>query len=116
MATKLIDLTSLDQLSEVLAKSNQRTQLIFKHSNACPISTMAYRQMEGYLKNSPSEDVDYWLVVVQTARSISNEVASKLDITHQSPQAILVKDGHAVWNKSHYDITEKSLTEAIKNN
>jgi bacillithiol system protein YtxJ len=116
MPAKLTDLTSLEQLSEVLDNSNQRTQLIFKHSNTCPISTTAYKQMQSYLQNSPSENVDYSLIVVQTARNISNEVAAKLGVVHESPQAILVKNGQAVWNKSHFDITQKSLTEAINNN
>ncbi|MFY9223630.1 MAG: bacillithiol system redox-active protein YtxJ [Blastocatellia bacterium] len=116
MSAKLLDLTSLDQLTEVLTQSNQKPQLIFKHSNACPISSMAYNELHKYLDGSPSDNVDYHLIVVQLARPVSNEVAARLNITHESPQAILVRDGKAYWHKSHYDITKSSLTNAISNN
>lgn len=116
MAARLLDLTSVDQLSEVLTQSNQKTQLIFKHSNACPISSMAYNELHKYLNDAPSDNVDYHLVVVQLARPVSNEVAARLNVVHESPQAILVRDGKALWHKSHYDITKSSLANAVSNN
>lgn len=114
MTAKLVEITSLTELENTLAQSDNRKQLIFKHSNACPISTMAYNEMQGYLQKSPAEDVDYSLIVVQTARNVSNEVATKLNVQHQSPQAILVYKGQAIWHKSHYDINKSSLANAVK--
>lgn len=113
MTEKLVEITSIAELETVLARSDNRKQLLFKHSNACPISTMAYNEMKKYLAASPSEEVDYTLVTVQIARNVSNEIASKLSIKHESPQAILVDKGQAVWHKSHYDITKTSLTNAV---
>jgi len=113
MSVKLEDMSSLAQLEDSLAKSDKKKQLIFKHSNTCPISTAAFNELNSYLKKSPDEDVDYWLIVVQNARNVSNEVAAKLGIKHESPQAILVHNKKAIWNKSHYDITQKSLKEAV---
>ncbi|MBK7995206.1 MAG: bacillithiol system redox-active protein YtxJ [Blastocatellia bacterium] len=116
MSAKLLDLTSIDQLSEVLTQSNQKTQLIFKHSNACPISADAYDELYKYLNSSPSDNVGYNLIVVQTARPVSNEVETRLSVVHESPQAILVRDGKVLWHTSHRKITQLSLANAINNN
>lgn len=114
MATNLVEITSINELDDILTRSDNRRQLIFKHSNACPISTMAFNQMQSYLNNSPSEEVDYSLIVVQVARNVSNEVASRLNVKHESPQALIVDKGKVTWHKSHYDITKASITDAVK--
>ena len=113
MGNELHELTTLEDLEKLLADSAKRTQLIFKHSTTCPISTRAYSELKKHLEASASMDVDYGLIVVQTARYVSNAAAEKLGVQHQSPQAILVRNRQAVWNASHYDITNGSLTEAI---
>ncbi|MBI4850733.1 MAG: bacillithiol system redox-active protein YtxJ [Acidobacteria bacterium] len=113
MTAKLVEITSINELENILARSDKRRQLIFKHSNTCPISTKAYTEMQKYLEATPSESVDYSLIVVQVARNISNEVALRLNVVHESPQAILVDKGKATWHKSHFDITKTSLTNAV---
>lgn len=113
MTAKLVDLTSLNDWEAVLAASNTRPQLVFKHSNACPISGDAYDQLHKYLPEA-DPNVDYSLITVQTARPVSNEVEAKLQVTHESPQAILIRNGQAVWHTSHRKITKSALTEAIK--
>lgn len=104
-------ITSLEQLEEVLEASRSRPQLLFKHSATCPISSNAFRALQQHLASSGSEAVDYWMIVVQESREVSNEVASRLEVKHESPQAILVKSGKAVWNESHFGITPSALTE-----
>ncbi|KAF0248256.1 MAG: proteinral stress protein [bacterium] len=114
MTAKLVEITSLTELENIIAQSDKRKQLIFKHSNACPISSAAFDEMQGYLENNPAKDVDYSLIVVQVARNVSNEVAAKLNVEHESPQAILVHNGKAIWNQSHRKITQSSLTDVLK--
>ena len=113
MTTNLAELTSLNDLEAVLAASNTRSQLVFKHSNACPISADAYDELHKYLPEADA-NVDYSLITVQTARPVSNDVEAKLQIMHESPQAILIRNGKAVWHTSHRKITKAALTEAIK--
>jgi bacillithiol system protein YtxJ len=54
-------------------------------------------------------DADINIVVVQTDRHISNEIERHTGIKHESPQAIVLKDGEAVYHGSHYDITLEDL-------
>jgi bacillithiol system protein YtxJ len=46
-------------------------------------------------------------------RDISNEIAVKFQVMHQSPQLIVVRNGTAVHHASHNDITQVNLTRFI---
>jgi bacillithiol system protein YtxJ len=110
----LEELRSIQELDEALDESQNRPVLFFKHSLTCPISTRAFRELQSYLNNADPR-ISYKLITVQTARTVSNEAASRLHLDHQSPQAILVRNGRELWNASHYDITASTLAEAIRN-
>jgi bacillithiol system protein YtxJ len=87
---------------------------LLKHSLTCPISHAAYQEYEKYAKEN--ENVSAYYLAVQEARPLSNEIAEKFEIKHESPQAILIKNGDAIWNASHWKITNRSLTNAISEN
>jgi bacillithiol system protein YtxJ len=101
---RLADSKALDTL---LANSKQRLVVIFKHSISCPISTAAYREMQ-QLEN------EVVLVVVQSARDVSRELADITGIRHESPQVIVFKDGKAVWNASHFDVNAREVAKALE--
>jgi bacillithiol system protein YtxJ len=46
-------------------------------------------------------------------RSISNEIASRFGVVHQSPQMIVLKNGKAVYDASHESIDAKSLEQFV---
>ena len=115
MPEQLNELKSVEELNRALDESTGRLVLLFKHSTTCPISARAYREFRSYLEEAEPQ-VSYHLITVQTARSVSNEAASRLGVVHHSPQAILVKDGREVWNASHFDITASSIAAVIRSN
>ena len=84
---------------------------IFKHSNICPISANAQEVVKSMENNIR---IPIFKIVVQTEREVSNEVEEKTHIKHESPQLILIKNGKAIWHKSHYDINEETIEEALK--
>ena len=100
-------------LEQLFAHSYDEPVLIFKHSTTCPISAHAYREMQG-LDAGPARHVH--LVVVQTARPLSNEIASRTGVRHESPQAIVLSRGEAAWTASHYDITAAEVERAVRAN
>jgi bacillithiol system protein YtxJ len=53
------------------------------------------------------------LVLVIERRTVSNAIESMLGVRHESPQAILLKDGKPKWNASHWSITFDALTRAL---
>ncbi|WP_203361457.1 bacillithiol system redox-active protein YtxJ [Bacillus sp. REN10] len=99
-------ITGIEQF-EVLLKEHKRF-FFLKHSITCPISGTAFDEFQSFLKEKP-EEKGYYLVV-QEARELSNYVADKFMVVHQSPQAFLFQDGQPVWNDSHWRITKQQLT------
>ena len=103
-----IPLTDLNQLEEIKKQSNSTTVFIFKHSTRCGVSRMLLKQFENLFDESHQQLKVYYLDLLNY-RNISNEIASQFQVSHQSPQLIVIKNGHTVANASHYDITQISL-------
>ncbi len=110
------ELTSLAALDALLQASHHQPVLFFKHSNTCPISTRAYGEFEKYLASAASAAVQHALIVVQRARAVSNQLADITGVEHESPQAILVRAGKAVWNESHFKLKNDVLVDAVNRN
>ncbi|WP_395044974.1 bacillithiol system redox-active protein YtxJ [Flavobacterium sp.] len=100
-------LTDLGQLNEIIDLSTTKPVLIFKHSTRCSISRMALKQFENEF-DLEEKVTPYFLDLLEN-RSISNEIATRFDVEHQSPQLILIKDGKAIYNVSHSDIQVDDL-------
>jgi bacillithiol system protein YtxJ len=54
------------------------------------------------------------VVLVIENRRLSDIVAERLGVRHESPQALLIKDGRAVWHASHWSITSEALVNALR--
>lgn len=105
------ELTDLAQLSEIEALSNEKPVVIFKHSTRCSISRMALKQFEREF--DLNEVVDAYFLDLIAHRDISNEIASRFGVYHESPQLILIKNGKAVYDVSHSDIDAIALKEKV---
>lgn len=105
------ELTDLGQLNEIIAISNEKPVAIFKHSTRCNVSRMALKQFENEF-NSSDKVTPYFLDLI-AHRDISNEIANRFGVTHQSPQLILIKEGKAVYNVSHSDIDAEELGRKV---
>jgi bacillithiol system protein YtxJ len=93
-------------LENLLADSTKKPVIVFKHSNACSISARAYREMEKV------DDVN--ILEVQSARDVSRELATRTGVRHETPQVIVLRDGKAVWNASHFDVTAADVMKAVE--
>lgn len=102
-------ITTKEDLHRVVEHSATEPLLLFKHSTRCPISSGAYQELENYLNGAPNEKITYGLIYVVEDREVSNEAAEVLGVKHESPQALLVKDGQTVWHTSHSRITAEAL-------
>lgn len=107
MATKFTPVSDTKELEQVLARSHDAPVLLFKHSLTCPISASAYREME-------QAQTEVALVVVQKARTVSQEVAERTGIRHESPQALVFRNGEVVWSASHWNVTADAVNAAMK--
>ena len=105
------ELTDLAQLMEIEAISNEKPVVIFKHSTRCSISRMALKQFEREF--DLNETVDAYFLDLIAHRDVSNEIANRFNVYHESPQLILIKNGKAVYDVSHSDIDAVALKEKI---
>ena len=104
----MIALTTQTEAEALLAKTEP--VWIFKHSATCPVSSAAEEEVQAFLAAHP---MPTGMVVVQTARPVSNWVATRLGYVHQSPQLFLVADGKVRWQTSHWGITQAAMTAAL---
>ena len=102
-----IPLTDLGQLNEIMTLSNEKPVVIFKHSTRCIVSRTALKQFENEFDLDDKVGV-YFLDLLEH-RDISNEIASRFGVYHQSPQLLLIKEGKSVYNVSHNDIDAEEL-------
>ncbi|SMO59711.1 bacillithiol system redox-active protein YtxJ [Melghirimyces algeriensis] len=108
------EITTLEEWDQALLRSKDEPVLIIKHSTRCPVSADAWKEYQEFVQENAPKSASYMMVKVIESRDVSNKIAEDLDIQHKSPQAILIKDGRAVWNDSHWHITKSSLSEAVK--
>ena len=106
-----VPLTDLGQLNEISQLSNEKPVIIFKHSTRCSISRMALKQFENEF--DLSDKVTPYFLDLITFRSISNEIASRFEVVHQSPQLLLIIGGKSVYDVSHSAIDADELKSKI---
>ena len=94
---------SQKDLDAAIEKSSQQKVLIFKHSTRCFISKTVLRSFEKQMQES-DKNFGYYFLDLLAYRSISNEIESRFDVVHQSPQLIVLENGKAIYNASHQNI------------
>jgi len=106
MGNKFFKIDDRATLENLITDSKLKPVIVFKHSNACSISSRAYREMEQV------DGVN--ILEVQSAREISRELANLTGIRHETPQVIILRDGKAVWNASHFDVKAADVMKAVQ--
>ena len=106
MGNKFFRIDDRATLENLITDSKQKPVIVFKHSNACSISSRAYREMEQV------DGVN--ILEVQSAREVSRELANLTGIRHETPQVIVLRDGKAVWNASHFDVKAADVMKAVQ--
>lgn len=106
MKARFNEINDTKELDALFEKSNEQAIVLFKHSVTCPISFGVYNEIS-------KADADINLIVVQNARPVSNAIAEKTGIRHESPQAFVIKNGAVVYHASHYDVTATDVMSNI---
>ena len=92
------------------------TTFIYKHSTRCSVSLFAMKR----LLTVDAEEGEQWVYIdVIIQRALSLALAEDLNVQHQSPQLLAIKEGRVHAHASHQDVNEdtidiwrKSLAEA----
>src|SRR5687768_874700 len=106
-----IELTKESQLSEIKERSNNKLQVIFKHSSRCSVSSMAKGRLE---RGTPPPDIDFYFLDLIKYRDISNKIVEEFSVYHESPQILLIKNGECVYDESHLGISMAEIEAVVE--
>lgn len=104
------NIQSTQDIDQIVSASHDKYQIIFKHSTTCPISSMAKMRLESKWN---LDNVEAHYLDLLRYRPVSAYIAESLDVHHESPQVILLKNGEALHDSSHLDISVNELSESI---
>lgn len=113
MPSQIVELTALAELDAVLAHSATRPVLLFKHSPTCGTSAQAHEEIESLVEEG-SLPADVYLISVRASRAVSNAVAERFNLRHESPQVLLVRGGALMWHASHFRVTAAGIRAALR--
>lgn len=103
-----IHLTDEVQLQDVIIKSQERPQVIFKYSSVCGLSKIIYKRLES--KCCPS-GADFYFLDLQTYSEISDRLDEKFQTPNESTQVLIIKDGEC-----SVEVNDVAINELITEN
>ncbi|MDH5366636.1 MAG: bacillithiol system redox-active protein YtxJ [Cyclobacteriaceae bacterium] len=104
-----------DQLQHVLEKSSEKTQLIFKYSSTCSLSSMMFNRFENDWQPLTTENINPVFLDILSYRNISNKIENILKVRHESPQILVIQDGKCVYDSSHMGIVFDKIESLFGN-
>jgi bacillithiol system protein YtxJ len=107
---KFFTLNTKEQFDEIDEISHTKPVVLFKHSTRCIISRTVLKQFDTEF-HFPEDKMDWFLLDLLNFRDLSNEIASRYNVTHQSPQIVVIRNGKAVFNESHDGISVDDLKQ-----
>jgi bacillithiol system protein YtxJ len=103
------DLTSEHDLDDLLHAPDD--VVLLKHGAHCPISAGARDSLGEFTRSYP--DVPVYGVEVTGHRALSDLVADRLGVPHQSPQLFVLRGGRPVWHAEHFAITPEAIAAQL---
>lgn len=98
-------------LADIVDNSFRKAQVIYKHSTRCALSSMVKSRLQsGTLPDS----IDFFELDLIAHRKISDAIAERFAVWHESPQVIIVVDGDAVFDESHMAIRLDEVLEVAQ--
>ncbi|MBT0608626.1 bacillithiol system redox-active protein YtxJ [Aequorivita echinoideorum] len=105
-------LNQLEQLETLVEESQQKPVAIFKHSTRCGISRAVLKMFERNYNLNEDQIKLYFLDLLEN-RDISNEIANRFGVRHESPQMIVIKNGTVIHHDSHHSIDAEHLKKIV---
>jgi bacillithiol system protein YtxJ len=97
-------------LQELIEKSYDQPSAIFKHSTRCSISVMVKNRLD---RTAIATNIAFYYMDLLRFRELSNKIAEKFQVYHESPQLLLIHKGECIYEESHNGIDMDELIQAI---
>jgi bacillithiol system protein YtxJ len=107
-----IVLENEEVLEQILSDESGKAIVLFKHSTRCGISFSVKQKLEKGWDFDKDEYSFYYLDIINH-RNLSSKIAERLDVQHESPQIMVVKEGKVLYHESHGKISMKKIKRAL---
>jgi bacillithiol system protein YtxJ len=97
-------------LDAIKLASANTTQVIFKHSTRCSISSMAKSRLE---RATSPQGIDFNYLDLIAHRNVSTKISEDFNVEHASPQILIIKNGECIYDESHNAINMDEIAEQV---
>lgn len=112
MAKKAKKVDSVEELEKIIKRSNKKPVFIFKHNSMLQDSEDAYQEYLEFMEET-EEDIVCTVINVREDVEVSDAVEELLEVSHDTPQLILLIDEEVVWDDSGDNITLDNITDVV---
>ena len=105
------ELSSLKQIEDIKKSSSDNPVIIYKHSTRCAISSVALDRLE---RQWDLKGIEFYYLDLIRYRNVSNAIEKVFGVYHQSPQVLLIKNGHSIYDVSHMAINYTELVARLE--
>ena len=106
---KWIPLHTETQLTEIMEKSAEIPQVIFKYSSRCSLSDLVRDRLE---RNSKLPQMEFYFLDLIAHRALSDMVARTFKVHHESLQVLVIRNGECIYDESHLGIRMDDIIAA----
>lgn len=106
-----MEIRSMDELDKAEKASFEKPVVLFKDSVTCGISASAKHRL---FDLEITDDFQFYYLDLLSFRNVSNEIANRYGVIHQSPQVIVLRNGKTVYDTSHHAINSETLSNQLK--
>lgn len=106
-----INITTVEELKQAIAETENVDGLFFKHSTRCNISAMALNGFENQWEQN--EKCELYFIDLIAHRDVSNALSELSGVEHQSPQVIVINKKEAIYTASHNGISARHIKKSI---
>ncbi len=107
------ELSTLGHLDRIDGLSKEKPVLIFKHSTRCAISKAALNRLEREWGAADDAAHAAYFLDLLAHRDISDAVAARYGIRHESPQVLVIRSRQCSYTATHTGIGYKDTMQAL---
>lgn len=105
-----IHLTDEGQLQQIVVRSQEKPQIIFKYSSQCHVSELIFQRLQ---TECCPHHVDFYFLDLNAHSTISEKISNTFRISHQSPQILIIKDGECIFHDSHSEMCLEEIMDHV---
>ncbi len=102
----------LEQIEAIFSDSQSQPTLVFKFSPRCSLSAYMWDLFLDFL--GQQKHYPCWKIDVIEHREVSQEIARRTGVAHESPQVIILYRGEVVWHGAHWDIDDAAMSRVLQ--